>query len=71
MIKCYESLLLYEKSISVILEAIYSSRIIKVLRPYLNVTREAVAPATHKKTILSKSCWSWLPEQYDTNQIKQ
>ena len=41
MIKCYESLLLYEKSISVILEAIYSSRIIKVLRPYLNVTRAA------------------------------
>ena len=27
---------------------------------------KAVAPATHKKTILSKSCWSWLPEQYDT-----
>ena len=39
MIKYYESLLLYEKSILAILEAIYSSRFIKVLRPYLNVTR--------------------------------
>ena len=39
MIKYYESLLLYEKSILVILEAVYSSRFIKVLRPYLNVTR--------------------------------
>ena len=41
MIKYYESLLLYEKSILVILEAVYSSRFIKVLRPYLDVTREA------------------------------
>ena len=39
MIKYYESLLLYEKSILVILEAVYSSRFIKVLRPYLDVTR--------------------------------
>ena len=42
MIKYYESLLLYEKSILVILEAVYSSRFIKVLRPYLNVTRVAL-----------------------------
>ena len=40
MIKYYESLLLYEKSILVILEAVYSSRFIKVLRSYLNVTME-------------------------------
>ena len=40
MIKYYESLLLYEKSILVILEAVYSSRFIKVLRPYLDVTRD-------------------------------
>ena len=44
MIKYYESLLLYEKSILVILEAVYSSRFIKVLRPYLNVTRVLICP---------------------------
>ena len=44
MIKYYESLLLYEKSILVILEAVYSSRFIKVLRPYLDVTREDFCP---------------------------
>ena len=53
MIKYYESLLLYEKSILVILEAVYSSRFIKVLRPYLDVTRVTASYGTPNLVFLS------------------